>query len=165
MIPPDTQTELPFLAGVDDEGEPIFESLSVTAVDEEQGLVRLLRSPLFARNLASGDRIKVINAATAEYRLEERSGNLSIRVFSKEDIDPLAETLTPALEKIDGALDLRHERALVYSIHYSIGFQEIEDTLNDALKDYPYAVWYYGNVYDPEDGTTPIGWWLDIDEQ
>jgi len=54
---------------------------------------------------------------------------------------------------------------LVYSIHYSIGFQEIEDTLNGALEDYPYAVWYYGNVYDPEDGTTPIGWWLDIDEQ
>ena len=164
MIPPDTQTELPFLAGIDEEGEPIFESLSVTVVDEKQALVSLLRSPLFARNLASGDRVKVLNSATAEYQLEERSGNLSIRVFCKEDINPLAESLTPALEKIDGTLDLQHERALVYSIHYSIGFPEIEDTLNDALEDYPYAVWYYGNVYDPEDGATPIGWWLDIDK-
>ena len=125
MIPPDTQTELPFLAGIDDEGEPIFESLSVTVIDEEQALVKLLRSPLFARNLASGDRVKVLNSATAEYQLEERSGNLSIRVFCKEDINPLAESLTPALEKIDGTLDLQHERALVYSIHYSIGFPEI----------------------------------------
>ena len=133
-------------------------------IDEEQALVKLLRSPLFARNLASGDRVKVLNSATAEYQLEERSGNLSIRVFCKEDINPLAESLTPALEKIDGTLDLQHERALVYSIHYSIGFPEIEDTLNDALEDYPYAVWYYGNVYDPEDGATPIGWWLDIDK-
>jgi hypothetical protein len=29
--------------------------------------------------------------------------------------------------------------------------------------DYPNTIWYYGNVYDPEDGETPLEWWLDFD--
>lgn len=157
-------TEFPFLAGVGPNGEPVFESLTAEIVDAENQELRLLKSPLFARNLAAGDRIKLENPAAAEYELLQRSGNLCIRVYRKHQLEPLAEYLSPALEKLDGVLDIQSERALVYSIHYTIGFQTIEAILNEACTAYPDTIWYYGNVYDPEDGTTALNWWADFEE-
>ncbi len=157
--------ELPFLAGINAEGEPVFESLEVELVEDSEDEVRLLRSPLLARNLAAGDKLKVINPSSAEYALLRRSGNLSIRVFRLHQLDLLAEKLTAKIEKLGGSLDNQTDRALVYSIHFSIGFQAIEELLGLVCKDYPDTVWYYGNVYDPEDGTTPLEWWLDFEDQ
>ena len=37
--------------------------------------------------------------------------------------------------------------------------------LDETCKDYTEVVWYYGNIYDPEDGITPLEWWLDFDCQ
>lgn len=157
--------EVPFLAGIDPAGEPVFENLVVTILDGGDRQVQLLRSPLLARNLAAGDKIKLIDPTAAQYELIQRSGNLAIRLFRRHQLDPLEEFLTPALEKLDGILDLASERALVYSIHYSIGFQVIEELLNRACTTFPDTVWYYGNVYDPADGTTPLEWWLDSEQQ
>jgi len=42
------------------------------------------------------------------------------------------------------------------------GLQTIEGVLNQACQDYPDTIWYYGNVYAPEDATTPSEWWLDF---
>lgn len=158
-----TRTELPFLAGLDDEEQPVFESLPVEIVDPAEHTVRLLQSPLLARNLASGDKIKVLNPAAAEYELMQRSGNLCVRVFRKYDIGELSETLSPAVEKLGGALDLQTERALVFSIHFSLGFKAIEELFDKSCSDYDDAVWYYGNVYDPADGTTPLDWWQEFE--
>jgi len=161
----ESKTELPFLAGVNPAGEPVFESLEVEVLDQSEAEIRLLKSPLLAKNLAAGDKLRVLNPARAEYELLQRSGNLCIRVFRKQQLQQLAEDLTPKIEKLDGVLDRQTDRALVYSIHYSIGFQTIEDLLNQVCGDYPETVWYYGNVYDPEDGTTPIGWWQEFEDQ
>ncbi len=157
--------ELPFLAGINPGGEPVFESLEVERLAESEDEVRLVRSPLLTRNLAAGDKLKVINPSSAEYELLRRSGNLSIRVFRLHQLDVLAESLTAKIEKLGGSLDRQTDRALVYSIHFSIGFQTIEELLAAACKDYPDTVWYYGNVYDPEDGTTPLKWWLEFEDQ
>jgi len=157
--------ELPFLAGVDPGGQPVFENLIVTIVDANDYQVQLTQSPLLVRNLAAGDKIKLIDPASANYELLQRSGNLAIRVFRKHQLDALEEFLTPAMEKLDAVLDVHSERALVYSIHYSIGFSTIEEVLNQASAAFPDTVWYYGNVYDPDDGTTPLEWWLDFDEE
>ncbi len=170
MSPPgDLQTadrlELPFLAGINPEGEPVFESLEVELVEDTDDEVRLLCSPLLTRNLAAGDILKVINPSTAEYELLRRSGNLSIRVFRLHQLEVLADSLTAKIEKLGGSLDRQTDRALVYSIHFSIGFRTIEELLASACTDYPDTVWYYGNVYDPEDGTTPLEWWLDFENQ
>ena len=159
------KTSLPFLAGLNDENDPVFEELEVEVLENSPLTVRLLRSPLFARNYAAGDRIKVVDAATANYELVQRSGNLCVRVFRKHQLSIVAESLTPAVEKLDGTLDLSSDRALVYSIHISIGFQTIEALLNKVVGDYPDTVWYYGNVYDPEDGATPLDWWKDFENQ
>lgn len=157
--------ELPFLAGIDAGGEPVFESLQAELLPDSHDEVRLLKSPLFARNLAAGDKLKVLNEATAEYELLRRSGNLSVRVFRKMGLEPLAEYLSPRIEKLGGSTDLQTDRALVYSIHFSIGFQPIEELLNQACEAFPNTVWYYGNVYDPEDGSTPMNWWMDMEQQ
>lgn len=170
MSPPNApeatdRIELPFMAGINAEGEPVFESLEVELVEDSEDEIRLVRSPLLTRNLAAGDKLKVVNVATAQYELLRRSGNLSIRVFRVHQLDVLAESLTAKIEKLGGSLDGQTDRALVYSIHFSIGFQTIEDLLSETCRDYPDTVWYYGNVYDPEDGTTPLEWWLDFEDQ
>ena len=157
--------ELPFLAGINPDGDTVFESLEVELVEDTEDEVRLVRSPLLTRNLAAGDKLKVVNPSAAEYELLRRSGNLSIRVFRLHQLEVLAESLTAKIEKLGGSLDRQTDRALVYSIHFSIGFQVIEDLLSAVCKDYPDTVWYYGNVYDPEDGTTPLQWWLEFEDQ
>lgn len=157
--------DVPFLAGTDPEGQPVFESIQVEPFGDEPDVYRLAHSPLLTRNLAAGDQVRLENPGSAQYELIQRSGNLCIRVFRKHQLNRLSEKLTPTIEKLDGTLDLQNERALVYSIHYTIGFQTIENILNESIADYPDTVWYYGNVYDPKDGETPLNWWLEIDSQ
>ena len=157
--------ELPFIAGFSADDQPVFESLEVEIVDAEQEEVRLLRSPLLTRNLAAGDKLKVLNPGSAQYELLERSGNLSVRVLRRDDIAALGQYLTPKIEKLGGSLDHANPRALVYSIHVSIGFKPIEDLLNEACARFDDSMWNYGNVYDPEDGETPMEWWLELDEK
>ncbi|KRO71904.1 MAG: hypothetical protein ABR69_06770, partial [OM182 bacterium BACL3 MAG-120507-bin80] len=107
------KVELPFVAGFNADDQPVFESLEVELLSADNDEVRLLRSPLLTRNLAAGDKLKVVNAAGAEYELLERSGNLSIRVLSRENVEPLEQQLTPTIEKLGGALDHSNPRALV----------------------------------------------------
>ncbi|MDP6097364.1 MAG: hypothetical protein QGG67_15485, partial [Gammaproteobacteria bacterium] len=72
MSAADNTIALPFLAGLNDENDPVFEELQVEVTEESPLTVRLLRSPLFARNYAAGDRIKVVDAAAADYELVQR---------------------------------------------------------------------------------------------
>ncbi|MDP6651729.1 MAG: DUF4265 domain-containing protein [Gammaproteobacteria bacterium] len=154
---------MPFLAGIDDANQPVFESLEAEVLYTSENYVRLLKSPLFARNLAAGDKIKVIDAESAEYELVQRSGNLCVRIFRRHQFEALAEFLSPKMEKLGASLDLQTDRALVFSIHFSVGFTAIEALLNQAVAEYPDTLWYYGNVYDPVDGTTPLLWWEDFE--
>jgi hypothetical protein len=120
-----------------------------------------VQSPAFAKGLASGDVVKML-PDTREFDLVQRSGNLSIRVFSRSDIQALGDALTPELEKLGGELDRETPRMLVYSIHVSCGFSAIENILNEFIGRDGESAWMYGNVYDPADGQTPLNWWQDI---
>jgi len=159
------KAELPFLAGVKSNGEPVFESLNVEFLADTPQHFRLMKSPLLTRNLAAGDVVRQVNPEKAEYELINRSGNICIRVFGQEELINVEQALTPKFEKIGGCLDIQTPRGLVYTIHISIGFETIESLLNKTCKDYPEVVWYYGNIYDPEDGITPLEWWLEFDSQ
>ncbi|MBC53856.1 MAG: phosphotyrosine protein phosphatase [Gammaproteobacteria bacterium] len=164
--------QIPLIAGYNDNNEPVVEQVSVVPVAgagqspktglDHPGEFRLSKSPAFIRGLAADDRIRypVDNATT--YDLLEHSGNLSVRVFSKHNTEELDQALTPELELIDGRIDAASPGLLVYTIHVSIGFQQIEAVLNKVLAGFPDTIWYYGNVYDPEDGVTPLNWWQDI---
>ena len=148
-------------AGTNPDGEPVVERMQVRVNEDDS--VQLVRSPAFIKGLASGDTIKV-NREDPEkpsFELIKRSGNLAVRVFCRGDSTKLSDQLTPQLEKLGGELDMESPRLLVYSIHVSCGFAEIEQILNSVC-DGANSVWYYGNVYDPVDGQTPLNWWQDI---
>ncbi len=150
------------IAGYRNDGEPVLEKIVVEAVTPAAKEYRLLKSPAFVRSLAAGDRIRYPADNPAGYDLTKRSGNLCIRVLRKEGIEDVANTLSPELELLDGTLDLQSPRVLVYSIHVSIGFQNIEILLDRVIGQFPGTVWYYGNVYDPADGVTPLEWWQEF---
>ena len=146
-------------AGMGPKGQPMVEKLQVREL--ENGHMQLVQSPAFVKGLASGDVIKR-DAPNQEFEIVQHSGNLSVRVFSRDDISPLLEALTPELEKLGGELDVETPRMLVYSIHVSCGFNSIENILNQHVGKDGASGWMYGNVYDPVDGKTPLNWWQDI---
>ncbi|WP_250461669.1 DUF4265 domain-containing protein [Microbulbifer litoralis] len=145
-------------AGIDPDGQPVVERLQVRVNEDDS--CQLVRSPAFIKGIASGDTIKV-DRDSQQFELVRRSGNLAVRVLCRGDSAALSDKLTPQLEKLGGELDMENPRLLVYSIHVSCGFAEIEEILNSVC-DGANSLWNYGNVYDPEDGQTPLNWWVDI---
>ncbi|MBU2098394.1 MAG: DUF4265 domain-containing protein [Gammaproteobacteria bacterium] len=157
-----TTVQLPLIAGYNPQGEAIVEQVPAVVTDGSRNEFRVQSSPAFVRGLAADDKIRYPTDEPAGWELVEHSGNVCIRVFSKHNTDELDQMLTPEIELIDGKLDLKTPRILIYTIHVSIGFQKIEDVLNKVLPGFADTVWYYGNVYDPEDGVTPLNWWQEI---
>ncbi|HEY7773502.1 MAG TPA: DUF4265 domain-containing protein [Marinagarivorans sp.] len=144
-------------AGIGPDGQTVAEKLQVRV--REDDACQLVRSPAFVKGLAGGDIVK-LDKESQQFELTQRSGNLCIRVYSKGDIRPVAELLTPRLEKLGGDLDIETPRMLVFSIHVSCGFEAIEAILNESMRDG--SQWLYSNVYSQDDGQTPLNWWLDI---
>lgn len=154
----DTRTGLiQLMAGTDSRSMPVLEKLPVKIL--HAGEYELLQSPLFVRDLAAGDIFTCEDDNPASYHVLRRSGNLAIRVFRKADLEEVEDILTPDVEKLGGSLDLKTDRGLVYSLHVNIGFADIERLFDGVMANYSGAVWYYGNIYDREDGTTPLNWW------
>ena len=147
------------MAGVKPDGTPVVERLQVQVQEDDS--CQLVRSPAFIKGIASKDVIK-LNKDDQSFEVIKRSGNLCLRVFSRQGVAQLAEELAPQLEKLGGELDFENERMLVFSIHVSCGFQKIEALLDDHIDEDEGQVWMYGNVYDPKDGVTPLNWWNDI---
>jgi len=146
-------------AGVRPDGESVAERLQVKPLDKEE--FELVRSPAFVKGIAAGDVVK-LNEQERSFELLKRAGNLCIRVFAQENIKQLSIDMTPLIEKLGGELDLENDRLLVYSIHVSCGFSMVEKILNDHVGDETQSMWMYGNVYDPQDGETPLNWWQEI---
>lgn len=162
---------IPLIAGYRPDGEGIVEQVTVTPVGADgkptsmsssTAQYRLLRSPAFVRGLAAGDKIRFPADTPEGYELIKRSGNLCLRVLSKSNMDEVLQVLTPEIELLDGILDVDTPRLLVYSIHVSIGFQAIELLLDRITGQFGGTLWYYGNVYDPADGVTPLDWWQEF---
>ncbi len=141
-------------AGIGSDGQPVVERLQV--IVNEDDTCQLVKSPAFVKGIASGDVIK-LEKDSREFTIEKRSGNLAIRIYCRDDSSELVDELSPPLEKLGGELDLETPRMLIYSIHVSCGFQQIEKILNEVASDE--VMWVYGNVYDPKDGQTPLNWW------
>ncbi|MEZ5526276.1 MAG: DUF4265 domain-containing protein [Gammaproteobacteria bacterium] len=155
---------LPLLAGYRPDGEAIIEQVNAIALPDakntgEAQVYRLQYSPAFVRGLAAGDRIRFPADTPEGYSLVQRSGNLCIRVMNKHSMVPVLQALRPEMELLDGHMDLETPRLAVFSIHVSIGFQTIETLLDRITGQFPGTLWYYGNVYDPADGVTPLDWW------
>ena len=156
----DTLEVIELFAGTRSDGMPVVERLPVEALENNQ--YRLVKSPAFIKGIARGDTIR-LERDERSFSLVKRSGNISIKVIARNvGISTLADDLTPKLEKLGGQLDFQNQRMLVYTIHVSCGFKTIESILNEYVGEETQSIWYYGNVYDPGDGVTPLNWWQEI---
>ncbi len=155
-----TETRLELFAGIHPANrQPIFEQVLATPLEKENHY-KLLKSPLFVSGLAALDSVELTPEARGRFTLVERGGNLAIRVFLREPNEALEQGLTGEIEKLGGSIDVNSERALVYTIHFGVGFASIEKLLNHWIQT-GHAKWTYGNVYHPETGE-PLNWWQDL---
>ena len=99
---------------------------------------------------------------TNAYTIVLRGGNLSIQVIyprpeTVTEVDRLAEELAA----LGGVVDGRARRETVFTVPVSAGFPAIERVMERFMARNPDVEWYYGNVFDPRDGVTPLNWWED----
>ena len=139
------------------EGKPVHEEVHVE--DRGAGTYRLLQSPGLVLGLAADDVFLVQPDDT--FKLLQRGGNIAIQMFSEHPLDRIEPQVSSELARIGGRLDGKAPNLLVYTVSVKIGFPEIERVLNSVAASFPTIQWYYGNVYDPADGVTPLNWWLD----
>jgi hypothetical protein len=155
MIP---ETTIEVRAGMHPNGEVIFERLLVC--DDPDGGHTLIKSPVFARGVARGDTIVMNEGGDRGFSVKQRRGNLCVRVYKREGALDVEENLTIEFEKIGGDLDIAASNVLVYSVHFGVGFSEIEKLLDAHVKGDD-MMWMYANVYNPETGE-PLNWWQDL---
>jgi len=137
-------------------GKAQFEPVHAERLDG--GAYLILSSPGFVYGLAAGDEIEVDQAA-GTFHILARGGNISIRVFSElplaESFDLLADEVQSHLH---GRIDGRLERAAVFTVAASGGFDDIEELFNAFATQHKGMIWEYGNIYD--DKGEALEWWL-----
>ena len=123
---------------------------------------RLVYSPGFVEGLAAGDVIELSAEDRLGYRIVERAGNLCVWFFFNrlgQNRGPEAERLREEVERIGGWLDGGGAYLLIFTIPVSAGFPAVERVFDAAVTRIAGSEWLYGNVYDPNDGQTPLNWW------
>lgn len=137
-------------------GKPVFEPVHVELLAD--GIFRLLYSPGLVLGIAAGDEFRLVGQS-GEFEITKRSGNLAIQVFSENSVYDIKEEFEASVKTIGGTLDGCVENGMVFTLPLDAGFQEIENLFNSLISKKDGVNWYYGNVYDPKDGVTPLNWW------
>jgi hypothetical protein len=148
---------LKLLAGPSSSGTPAYEE--VLAERRSMKRYKLLKSPGLVQGLAAGDVFEALPDGT--FNVVERGRNLSIQIFGRGDMNPVERLATERLSVLGGRLDGQSQRELVYTVPIVAGFPAVEAILNELVARFPAVDWYFGNVYDPSDGVTPLNWWMD----
>jgi hypothetical protein len=148
---------LKLLVGKSSNGQPVFEE--VVAVPEHGGCFRLLRSPGLAQGIAAGDTFEV--DGSGGFKVLKRGGNVAIQIFVTEKMTDVEREASRRLEPLGASLDGKTTKQIVYTVPVKVGFPALEMALRGVVDRYPSVEWFYGNVYDSKDGTTPLGWWQD----
>ena len=124
----------------------------------DNGNMKLLYSPGFLQGIAAGDEFRLVDDNGA-YEVVKHGGNVCVQVFSLNPIDEFKEVLRRQVAPLNGTLDGAIDRGMVFTIPVSAGFSKIEKVFNDFVASHSGTEWYFGNVYNPKDGTTPLNWW------
>jgi hypothetical protein len=138
------------------QGQPIQEPVHVQEIG--QGRFRLLYSPGLVQGIAAGDEFRIVGNDGA-FDVTRRGGNLAVQVFSTAPVAPLRAVLEERVARLGGTLDGAIEHGLVFTVPVSVGFPAIEAVFNTWADEHDGWEWYFGNVYDPTDGVTPLEWW------
>jgi hypothetical protein len=137
----------------------------VLAEPLDGGRYRVLRTPPLTIGIAAGDTIEVTDWSSGRFAVLDRGGNLGIQLFLGPAAAPgtgraVDDDLTRGIEALGGRLDDRvDDRVVVYTIPVEAGFDAVQTVLNAFVSRHPGAEWIFSNVYDPEDGVTPLNWW------
>lgn len=138
-------------------GEPVYENLPVLPLSDDR--YRLLASPGLVMGVTKDDEIQFL-PETGDFELLSRGQNLCIQVFlPREPVAEIETLITRVVHNLAGSHDGQTEQQLVFSVPIETGFAAVEQVLNGYVADNPGCEWYYGNVYDKEDGVTPLNWW------
>ncbi|WHI49540.1 DUF4265 domain-containing protein [Microbulbifer sp. MLAF003] len=125
----------------------------------------IIRSPLYATEVASGDIIRVTNAETGKFEIVRRGGNVCVQFYLGENeadnvkvTASIAEQIEALIKPFNGGIDATTAGLISITIPVAVGFQAIEGIFEIAVEKSPGAQWQYSNVYDPVSGE-PLGWW------
>ena len=151
------ETTIELFAGTKSNGKPVQEEVFVQPLEGEQ--YKVLQSPGFVLGIAAGDVIKPIPFSAGKFELISRGGNICVQIFKNSGTHEIKEECIELSQPLNGRLDGLSEKQMVITFPYKNGFQSIEMVMNGFSDKYPDFEWYYGNVYDPEDGETPLNWW------
>ena len=153
----DSQTTIELFAGTKSNGNPVQEEVLVQLLEGDQ--YKVLQSPGFVLGIAAGDVIKLIPFSSGKFELLSRGGNICIQIFKNSGTRDIKDACIELSQPLGGRLDGLSEKQMVLTFPYKDGFQSIEQVMNGFSDNYPDFEWYYGNVYDTEDGETPLKWW------
>lgn len=146
---------LQLVAGRKSSGEQVMEEVLVDETDDPRTF-RLVATPGLVLGVAAGDILNVdVDAGTFE--IVCRGGNIAVQVYGPYD---LADAIAPEISRLGGYFDGRSGGLTVFTVPASVGFDKLEEILNSATAKNSQLEWYYGNVYDSEDGVTPLNWWM-----
>ena len=126
---------------------------------------QLIRSPLYATEVASGDTARILDEKTGSFEIINRNGNVCIQFYldstdadDKEATISIAKTITEKISCIGGTMDTITPGLIAFTVHLDVGFPAIEEIFQEALNCYPASEWQYTNVYDSQTGAPP-NWW------
>lgn len=147
------RTTVDLVAGQKSSGEPVYEEVLVDR--EGADTYRVVATPALALGTAAGDVIEV-DPQRGTFDVVVRGQNLAVQVYGRH---ALVDEVTDDVVRLGGGLDGRAPGITVFTIPVSAGFPAVEAVFNGLAERHAEIEWYFGNVYDPIDGVTPLGWW------
>lgn len=147
---------IPLRVGNDSGAQPILERIPARRLSSSR--FQLIRSPGLVEGLAAGDEIEVVDQN--RFVVKQRGGNVCVWVYFERELEPVGTAdLREEVESLGGYLDGGTHASLIFTIPASAGLKRIESVFERLVDPTAGVTWMFGNVYDPVDGRTPLGWW------
>jgi len=148
-------------AGHTTQGDPVLEAVPAVPTGEPSTF-RLTATPGLVNGTAAADVVHV--EADGAFNVVRRGGNLAVQVYARDLADDVYGPLEAEVRLLGGYLDGGGDgrdggSVRVFTVPVAAGFPAVEAAFNSFVKQHPDAEWYYGNVYEPGDGITPLNWW------
>lgn len=143
------------IAATSSDGRPAFEEVLVESLGASR--YRIVKSPGLALNLAADDVFSL--RPDGSYWVESRGGNVCIQMYAESITPEMEDGIISIMRDVHGRLDGKTVNVLVFTVPVSSKFPQIEAALSRVVSRFSNVEWYYGNVYDPDDGVTPLDWW------
>lgn len=123
-----------------------------------KGVFRLCISPILVMGIAKDDEIE-FKEIDGSVNLIKRSGNVAIQIFydrfgcDHDSLKGLCGDLGIA------TVDSFGEKAASMTVYPPCSLSSVAEKMDRFVNERTDLEWYFGNVFDPDDGVTLISWW------